>query len=71
MSQSAKVEPEYTLESVKTHLTEKQLVCLNQTLLDLEVVSKVLSKELESLAITSGNIASRLRESRQSVLDLE
>ncbi len=67
MSRQA-VEPEYILkESVKTHLTEKQLACLSQTLFDLEVDSAVLHKELCDLATMSGRIGDSIRKVRQQL----
>ncbi len=64
MNQSQTV-PEYSVEeSEKTHLTVKQLVCISQMLLDQEVDSRVLQKELESLVDLSGRISVSLRKVR-------
>ncbi len=61
-------EPEFTLEeSERIPLMEKQLAYLSQTLLDLEVDSVVLYKELTKLEGMSGRITDSLRELRLSV----
>ncbi len=58
-------EPEYSLEkSEKTLLMESQRASLNQTLLDLEVDTVVLSRELTRLVDLSGRIANTMRSIR-------
>ncbi len=65
------VVPEYIVaESVKTPLTEKQLVYLIQGLIDQEVDSVVLSKQLTHLADMSSRIAIAIRDLRQQVEDI-
>ena len=65
-------QPEYTLaDSEKMHLTESQLAYLIQGLLDLEVDSVVLSKEvtkLEDFCIRIGALSRDLRLSLQEKL---
>ncbi len=66
------VEPEFTLvESEKIHLTGKLLASFVQELLELEVDTAVLYKELTRLEGTSGRIRDSLHVLRQSVLEQE
>ncbi len=60
--------PEFTVEqSEKTLLTGNQLAFIVHQLLDLEVDSVVLSKELKDLVGLSERIVILLREARQSL----
>ncbi len=62
------MEPEYILEdSERTLLTGKQLAFIVQQLLDMEVDSVVLRKELSDLVNLSDRIVISLREARQSL----
>ncbi len=70
MNQSS-MEPEYILEeSGKMPLTGNQLACIIQELLDLEVDSVVLFKELTRLEGISGRIRDSLQGLRLSVQEL-
>ncbi len=62
------MEPEYILEELeKTVLTGKQLAFIVQQLLDMEVDSVVLRRELSDLVNLSTRIVESLREARQSL----
>ncbi len=71
MNQS-NMEPEFILaQSEKMHLTEKQLECIVQNLLTVEVDLVVLSKQALPLADMLGRITGSIRALRLSLLELE
>ncbi len=61
-------EPEYIVqESEKTHLTENQLACISQRLLDLELSMVLLSRQHTSLGSTFIRIGDSLRRVRRQL----
>lgn len=65
------VVPEYSVEeSAKTLLTEKQLECIGQTLLDLELSSVLLRKEVTDLASGLSTIEGNCRGLRLWLQDM-
>ncbi len=63
-------QPEYTVVSERKYLNRDHILALSQTLMDLQVKSELLSKELLLLEAISTKIKESLSKVRQS-LELE